>query len=373
MSARVHVAGRPRRAGLPPPDPADDRRPARRHGHRRGDVVRAPLHRAPPVPGRGDHRFRQAQALRPEADDRQPGLPAGRPRRRAAPRRAHRARLPADRRADRGPSPDRDARGAGPRRRPLPGIPSRVDPHGCGRGRHRGAPWRRRTTRRRSRVGTARCAGSRSTSCWRSSSAWSGGGGSGDGTRPSRGGRCRGATPRCVRRRSRPSAARPAPRSTLTRRPGHRDGHDPRRPAAADPMLRLLQGDVGSGKTAVAAWALARRGAGRTAGRPAGADRPPRAPARTRPSPTSLEDVGHRRRAADRARSRAATAGARPGGHRELGPGAGRRRDPRAAPGARSRSRDLAARGHRRAAPLRRRAARPARGEGRRAAHRTSC
>ena len=44
-------------------------------------------------------------------------------------------------------------------------------------------------------------------------------------------------------------------------------------------MLRLIQGDVGSGKTAVAAWALAAAALGGTAGGDARADRPARAPA----------------------------------------------------------------------------------------------
>ena len=85
-------------------------------GTHRGDVVRAALHRAPAPPGRAGHRVRQAQALRPEADARQPGLPARGQRGRAAPRRADRARLPADRRAHRGDAPAGRARGARPRR-----------------------------------------------------------------------------------------------------------------------------------------------------------------------------------------------------------------------------------------------------------------
>ena len=49
-------------------------------------------------------------------------------------------------------------------------------------------------------------------------------------------------------------------------------------------MLRLLQGDVGSGKTVVALLAMASGGRGRRAGGTDGADRAARAPASSRPS-----------------------------------------------------------------------------------------
>ena len=130
----------------------------------------------------------------------------------------------------------------------------------------------------------------------------------------------------------------------------------------ATPMLRLLQGDVGSGKTAVAAYALAAAARAGPPGRAARADRPPgaAAPPDAHRAPRGRRDPG---RAPDRladGREHAPDARARRVGH-----GPDRRRHARADPGA-SDVRGAWRRRHRRAAPVRRRAAGPARGEGRR-------
>ena len=160
----------PGRGVVPAARPADDRGPRGRDRDDRGDVVRAALHRAPAPRRPARHRVRQAQALRPEADPRQPRLPAGGQRRRAAARRADRAGVPADRRAHRRDAPAGRPRGARPRR-------PRTTPSTC-RARcataNRSLPSARRssrpTTRCRSTAATPRSGGSRSTSCSRSSS-----------------------------------------------------------------------------------------------------------------------------------------------------------------------------------------------------------
>ena len=135
------------------------------------------------------------------------------------------------------------------------------------------------------------------------------------------------------------------------------------------PMLRLVQGDVGSGKTAVAAWALA---AAALAGRQAALLAPTDLLARQHHATLTslLEDLGLPTTLLTGSLSgegrRNATRGAR------LGAGGDRGRDARAAPGEGGVRRPRAGR-RRRAAPVRRGAARGARGEGDAAAPRTSC
>jgi ATP-dependent DNA helicase RecG len=140
--------------------------------------------------------------------------------------------------------------------------------------------------------------------------------------------------------------------------------------ARPTPMLRLLQGDVGSGKTAVAAYALAAAARAGLQG--------------ALLAPTDLLARQHHRTLASLLEDAAipvelltgsltAGRGAEHPGPRGVGPGAGRRRDARAHPG-RGLVRRARGRRHRRAAPIRRRAARQAGGEGgRRPARRTCC
>ena len=272
--------------------------------------------------------------------------------------------------ADRGAPPSRDPRRAGPARR-ISRVPARGDPRGRGADRRSVTRSSRRTTRRHSKAATQRCAGSPSTSCSRSSWAWSRGDGSARG--PARR-RCRSTTPTDAE-----------VRATLEAGIGARAGRevqltddqvaaiaDVRRDLAGEvPMLRLLQGDVGSGKTAVAAYAMAgiaRLGLAVGAARP---DRPARAPARRdrrRPARAA-------RRPPDAADGLAQRAGHGLGAraHR-IGPGGRRRRDPRTAPGAR-RVLEPRPRRRRRAASVRRRATGrpraqgPRRGRPARAAH----
>ena len=134
--------------------------------------------------------------------------------------------------------------------------------------------------------------------------------------------------------------------------------------AGREPMLRLLQGDVGSGKTAVAAHALALvAGLGRQGALLAPTDLLARQHAAT--VGELLAPLGLGRHAADRLAERRGPA---QGGRRDrLGPGGRGGRHPRALPGI-GPVRRPGAGGDRRAAPLRGRAAQPARGQGRRTA-----
>ena len=241
---------------------------------------------------------RQAQALRPEADARQPRLPARGPGRRAAPRRADRAGLPADRRADREPAADRDARArsTGPASDYPEYLPAAIrDGRGARRDRRRRS--RRPTTRRRSRAATRRSAGSRSTSCSRSSWGWS--------ARRRQRGRDA-ARPIAVDDADDAGAARRRSTGSLARKLG-RDvalttDQDAAIAAIRDdlarptPMLRLLQGDVGSRQDGGRGLRARGGGAGRAAGRAPRPDGPPRPAAprdarrrcsRTRRSPSS--------------------------------------------------------------------------------------
>ena len=135
------------------------------------------------------------------------------------------------------------------------------------------------------------------------------------------------------------------------------------------PMLRLVQGDVGSGKTAVAAWALGGRGPRRAAG---GAARPdgPAGP----PAPRDADLAARGPRPADHAAHGLAVRR----GPAERDARRWRRGRPRSWSGRTRCSRSRGVRRpragrRRRAAPVRRRAARGARGEGDARARRTSC
>ena len=224
----------------------------------------------------------QGQALRTPADARQPGVPGARRRDgrdRAAPRGPDRAGLSADRRPDRDPPAHRHPRGARQGRLRVPGVPARArSPRQRTSCRSPGRS-RRRTSRRRSRVGTLRCAGSPSTSSWRSSSGMVG---AAPAARPRRGA---GDPRRCRRRCGRPVGDRRGDRGARRRadrpdrRPGRRHGRHPRRPRPADadaappPGRRRVGQDRGRG--------LRPRGdrPGRLPGRAPGPDRPAGPPA----------------------------------------------------------------------------------------------
>ena len=139
--------------------------------------------------------------------------------------------------------------------------------------------------------------------------------------------------------------------------------------ARETPMLRLVQGDVGSGKTAVAAWALA---AAAIDGRQAALLAPTDLLARQHHDTVGrlLEDLGIEVILL----TGSLPAAARRNAHEALatGPGAGAGRDPRDAPGGGPLRGPRAGR-RRRAAPVRRRAARRPRGQGASTARRTCC
>ena len=280
----------------------------------------------------------------------------------AAPRRPDRAGLPADRRADRGAPSVGDPRGARQGRARLPGVPAGVDHRRGGASSRSPGRSRRPTTRSRSRAATRRCAAWRSTSCSRSSSGWSSVAGSGSARRrpSSRWTSARMDGPDGARRRHRPEVGargRADARPSRTAMTAIRD--DLERPT---PMLRLLQGDVGSGKTAVAAYALA---ATARAGLQGALLAPTDLLARQHLETVGglLEGVGigvtlltglaQGRRQGQGARGDRVRSGARRGRHPRPDPGG------RVVRGSRPRR-------HRRAASVRRRPARPARGQGRR-------
>ena len=328
-------------------------------------MVRAALHRAPDASRPARDRVGQAQALRAEADPRQPGLPARGQRGRAPARRADRAGLPADRRAHRGDAPARRPRGARPRREPPTPSTCRRGPSTRGAASRRSAARSRRpTSRRPSRRATRRSTGWPSTSCSRSRSGWSGGDGSGgaDSARPV-GGRRRDRCASCEPRSRAPSVGSSARDGRADAGPGRRDPGHPGRHRQA---RRRCSG------CSRATSAPARRPSRRTR------SPPPRAPA--------CRERSSRRRTCWRVSTTATLTalledadlpvelltgsldrrvGSPDAGARRVRHGPDRRRDPRAAPGSR-RVRRVGAGGDRRAAPLRRRAARSARGQGRR-------
>ena len=157
------------------------------------------------------------------------------------------------------------------------------------------------------------------------------------------------------------------------RRPAARRGRDRARPGRALPMHRLLQGDVGSGKTVVALVRVARGGPRRPPGRAHGSHRGSGRAALPRCARAARRSRG--------ARSPGVSAGRRPAGGgaaHQPHPGGGAGQAPRGSADGRCRPggghpraahrrralRQPGRRGDRRAAPLRRRAARSAASQG---------
>ena len=168
------------------------------------------------------------------------------------------------------------------------------------------------------------------------------------------------------RRRAGPSASTPRCRSRSPARSSARSPRSTRDLAGPHPMHRLLQGDVGSGKTRRRRQRAARRGAGRPPGRADGADRGARRAARHRRARAARRRRRCPTRATCSATGRCAsscspTASPAASGSDVLagladGIGRHRHRHPRADPGGR-RVPQPRRRRDRRAAPLRRRAA----------------
>ena len=147
--------------------------------------------------------------------------------------RPDRAGLPADGRADRRPPAGRDARGARPGRPRLPRVPAVGHPRRPGSARRSRPRSRRPITRPTSRPATPPCAVSPSTSCSRSSSAWSGGDGPVAATRrPPIASDGDGDAAIRTALTGRP-VAQDRPPGDPDRRPGRRDGPGPRRPGPA--------------------------------------------------------------------------------------------------------------------------------------------
>ena len=298
-------------------------------------------------------------------------LPAGR-RLEPAPRGADRAGLPADDRAHREPPARRDARGAG--RAPGTQYPEYL-PDGLRRGR---ASCRR--SARRSRPRTTRSTFEARDAALRRLAF--------DellalqlgmvGRRRARGrshtepiaDRRRRRTPGSARRWRRRIGRKLGHEAALTPDQATRDRRDPRRPRApgadapARPGRRRLGQDGGR--------RLGPRGGGarRAARRRCSPRRTCWRASTSRPSRGCSRTSGSRSRCS-RARCRRTRAARATEAMRD-GPGAGRGRDARAAPGGRRVRRPRPGR-RRRAAPVRRRAARRARGQGPSAARRTSC
>ena len=231
---RARVRRRRGRAGVAPTDPADDRGTRgrdRRDSRRSGSVVGSSSGGCTSTTRSSCPGGSSASGASSTIDN--PEFQAIDGRRHVAARRPDRAGVSADRRAERRSPADGDARGARHGRPCLSRVPA-----GRPAGRRGPDPDRQRrsrppTTRARSRTATRRSGGWPSTSCWRSRSAWSGGGEPAAATtrRSSRS-----TTPRT------PASAARSPRrcrgasvvDRADRRPGHRDGRRPRRPRRID-------------------------------------------------------------------------------------------------------------------------------------------